>query len=486
MKKTIILAALAALLAPVATAQDARYKLIRQEWTVQPDGTTDYHYRHEVQVLRNRALTAYAYLGETFVVYNPMLEEVTVNEVYTLRADGSRVDMPQNAFIDQLPEGCADCGRYNGLRELAMVHTGMELGCTVVVDYTIHRNYGIVNETLTLAKEAPVDRWEISVDLPDGQTLNVQEIKPEYGVAIATTAEQGTNFLHYAATSVPQNYREPNLPSDELLYTTLHFYNGSHQYLPADDGRALDEARATTDRIMNGRVNLKSIAALRDYVRDDVHLNAIDPIHLGYRRASASETFRSQCGTLADKALLLASMLRSEGVDAWLLDDQVELVAFRLDTLTYTIPVNGRMTATVLGKADEAVTTASVEAVLQPADYTLDTLADGFFCLRRQPMLAPLAPSRTAPLAVAPCNTRRDNTYILPKGMKMVQSKVERTVVKEGLGEASLSIVQKGNKLRVIESLKVEPSVVSANRYAEYRELIAPFMTATELILRAK
>ena len=114
MKKTVLFV-LTIMLCAVVYAQgpDAVYRLLRQEWVVNADGTSDYHYRHEVQILRNRALTAYADKGETFVVYNPDLEELSVNEVYTLRADGSRVDMPQNAFVYQLPSECADCGRFN-------------------------------------------------------------------------------------------------------------------------------------------------------------------------------------------------------------------------------------------------------------------------------------------------------------------------------------------------------------------------------------
>ena len=126
--KKILFAAIAIIFGITATAQqpDAVYKLLRYEWTINDDGSSDYHYRHEVQILRNRALVAYADKGETFVVYNPDLEELTINEVYTIQNDGTRVNMPQNAFVYQLPEECADCGRFNHLRELAMVHTG---GC---------------------------------------------------------------------------------------------------------------------------------------------------------------------------------------------------------------------------------------------------------------------------------------------------------------------------------------------------------------------
>ena len=90
MKKILFIAALLSPFtfnfSPCLSQQpDAIFKLLHYEWTVNTDGTSDYHYRHEVQILRNRTLTAYADLGETFVVYNPDLEELTVNEVYTVR-----------------------------------------------------------------------------------------------------------------------------------------------------------------------------------------------------------------------------------------------------------------------------------------------------------------------------------------------------------------------------------------------------------------
>lgn len=165
MKKIFFIAAIFSFFG-ISQAQqpDAVYKLLRYEWTLNADGSSDYHYRHEVQILRNRSLVAYADKGETFVVYNPDLETVTVNEVYTRRPDGSRVEMPQNAFIYQLPSECADCGRFNHMRELAMVHTGMEIGCVIVVDYTVHRQYNMLYESIPLRRECPVEKLEVVVN----------------------------------------------------------------------------------------------------------------------------------------------------------------------------------------------------------------------------------------------------------------------------------------------------------------------------------
>ena len=98
----------------ISYAQDAVYNLIRRQYTVNTDGSIDIRYRKEIKLLRTRAITAYADKGETFILYNPAIDRLSINESYTLLPNGSRVQTPKNAFIDQLPGGCADCGRYHG------------------------------------------------------------------------------------------------------------------------------------------------------------------------------------------------------------------------------------------------------------------------------------------------------------------------------------------------------------------------------------
>ena len=207
MKKIVFIAAIISIFNfqfSISRAQqpDAVYKLLRYEWTLNADGSSDFHYRHEVQILRNRALVAYADKGETFVVYNPDLEEVTINEVYTRQLDGTRVDMPQNAYIYQLPEECADCGRFNHIRELAMVHTGMELGCVIVVDYTIHRQYNLLFEDIPLQRECPVENMEVVINYPNGMDLKWDIIGNQYlsqgGVNRTTSFTSGTRTLQFS------------------------------------------------------------------------------------------------------------------------------------------------------------------------------------------------------------------------------------------------------------------------------------------------
>lgn len=153
---------------------DAEYNLIRRTYKVNADGSMDIRFRKEIKLLRNRAITAYADKGETFIEYNPAFESLTINECYTQRPDGTKIVTPQNAFVDQLPSSCVDCGRYNGLREMAIVHTALEYNCIVVLDYTLHRKSGVLAERFNTSMDCPVKLYEIIH--PDGHKQVITDI----------------------------------------------------------------------------------------------------------------------------------------------------------------------------------------------------------------------------------------------------------------------------------------------------------------------
>lgn len=493
MKKTLFIAAILSvfgLQSSICDAQDAIYKLLRHEWTVNTDGTSDYHYRREIQILRNRALTAYADKGETFVVFNPDLETVTVNEVYTIQKDGTRVNMPQNAFIYQLPSECADCGRFNHFRELAMVHTGMELGCTIVVDYTIHRQYNLVSRTIDLVMDHPVEKLEVAVRVPDDQELNVKLNNPGV-IAFNPTVEQTEHSYSLSASNVPQNFSDYYMPANELLYPSLHFFNGTPQYQPEFDRNGLAESKSAIGKLINSSDPKKNVVSIRNYVIDNIHLNNIDPAKLGYRHATAAEVWQSGCGTPIDKAVLLAAMLNEWGYNARVIEDEDDEVGVTLDTLEYRLSATYRSPLTLHGEAKDEVT--QVRHNRNHAKYRLDTLQDGFFQLKFAPISESpdidarwLALTRTAPLATPQCDIAVCDEYPLDKDMKLVGDKVSQKLAFDGIGSVEVSVKQSGKKLVVNRKLTIEKSMISPSEYANYRQMIALWQSIDRVLLRKK
>ena len=165
-------------LLPLLSAQDAEYRLIRHTYRVNADGSMDYTFRKELKLLRNRSFAAY---GETYIPYNPAFETLTIKEAYTIRQDGSRVATPDNAFVPHLPARCLNCARFSGIREMVVVHTALEYDAVSVLEYTIHRNSPVLEASIQLQQDCPVQRFEIIVDLPQSQTLDVRYSTPLEG-----------------------------------------------------------------------------------------------------------------------------------------------------------------------------------------------------------------------------------------------------------------------------------------------------------------
>lgn len=473
-----------------AQAQDAVYKQLRYDWTVNADGTSDYHYRHEVKILRNRALTAYADKGETFVTYNPDIEDLTINEVYTIRENGSRVDMPQNAFIYQLPSQCADCGRFNHIRELAMIHTGMEYNCVIVVDYTIHRRYNLLNITLPLVKECPIEHLEVNISMPNDMNLDVQLNNPGL-FPFNPTVNQTANSYSLKASNIAQNYNEAYMPEYNRVYPTLHFYNGTPEFTPAFDQNGLPEAKDAAYAQIQGNNDIDDIATVRNFVIDNIHLNELPAAMLGYTHATAAEVWRSGCGTATDKAVLLAAMLNQLKYNAHVTGENMDEVGVVIDTNEYRLNVRKKTPITIYGEAKDEVTV--VNDSRKHTSYRLDTLEGGFYRLTLEPIKkspkmnpAKLTPSRTAPLASPLCDINVSDEYTLPKGMKMVGSTVNEDLTYNGIGSVKISIKQKGKKLIVERTLKLEKSLITTADYANFRRLIATWQSNDKVLLRNK
>lgn len=503
MKRTAIIIAAAILtILPLphttCQAQDAVYKLLRQEWTVNADGTSDYRYRHEVQILRHRTLTAYADKGETFVTYNPDLEELTVNEVYTIQKDGTRVEMPQNAFIYQLPAECADCGRFNHLRELAMVHTGMEIGCTVVVDYTIHRRYNLLYERIPLWRDYPVEKLEVKVNYPSDMDMHFDIVGNQYLDAdkvtrtmTATKSEDSISpiALHYELTDMPQAPAEPYMPDD--IVPTLRLFNGTPQYVPEFDRNGLAASKPAVGKLINSTNPKVNVVAVRNYVADNIHLNDIEPAHLGYYHATAAEVWQSGCGTAIEKAVLLAAMLNEWGYKARVIGDGSDEVGITIDTLEYRLSATTHSPLTLYGEAKEEVT--KVDATRKRLEVRPDSLADGFFQLKFKNIPeAPgidakrLALTRTTPLVTPQCDINVHDEYVLEKGLKMVGGKVTRKLAFDGIGCVEVTVKQSCKKLVVDRKLKIEKNTIATADYAKYRQLMALWQTTDRVLLKKK
>ena len=464
--KKIILTLITAVFAITAMAQtqpDAEYNLIRRSYKVNNDGSMDIRYRKEIKLLRNRAITAYADKGETFITYNPAFESLTINECYTLMADGTKVTTPQNAFILQLPSECTDCGRLNDIREMAIVHTALEYNCTIVLDYTLHRNSSLLVERFNLNQDCPVKRYEIRY--ADGHT-QIEHNLPQTVNDPYMPARKGYD-VEFQLGEKPVYTTETSLPAANLLLANLKKSN-SKDY----------------------------IVAIRDWVVDYVHLNPVDPARVNYAMTPAHDVFESNCGTAVDKTGLLAALLNEAGFKASIVDESINVFGDRplevevtLEGKTYRLSATQKSPLLTEAEKADAANVASAPIYLErKLDWTPESLSDGYVRitlpnekegLHIDPAL--LTPSRNSDLQASVRPEYYHYTMELPKGATMLGGDVNIEYT-NAVGSINIIIKQKKNRLLITRSLRLRKAVITKSEYPAFRQLMQDWNGHKELI----
>ena len=478
-------------------AQDAEYKLIRRTYKINNDGTIDIGFRKEIKLLRNRAITAYADKGETFILYNPAIDELRINESYTIRKDGTRVQTPANAFIDQLPSQCENCGRYNGIRERVVVHTALEYDCIIVLDYTIHRKASYLDEEIVLSEDCPVKKYEVIFDTPESRgnyDINLSECAGSNKIKVL---KDGHTF-HCVATNLPQNYNDSYLPNAKTLYPVVHLT--FKPYVPdfvCGTGTVDLEAKicSSADYLigeLHDNNPMTYVTNIRDYVIDHIRTTDFPMSLVNYEISSPSETFLSACGTPTDKEWLILALIREAGFKAFKEDGHI-VVTIQEDghNMDYTLSATDKRPPRLKDAAIDEQRTIEIEQTLAwqgkniGGNYTQMTLPTERGSISIDP--ARLTSNRKAPVKVRNCNEKYH--YTIQNAGTMVGKPVSISCTVNGLGSIKISIKQLGNgAIDVVREINIDvpDGIVTQKQYKAFRKMIQDWNQNKRITTNAK
>jgi hypothetical protein len=302
---------------------DAIYLQITKEYTLNPDGSMDYHYIKKLKLQTFRSFNSL--YGETFITYHPDYQTLKVNEAFIIMAGGKKVASPSNAFNEVLPAFAANAPAYNKLREMVITHTGTERNAVINLDYTLHTKKGFYPALMgneVLAETEPVKDLTIKVKIPAGEKLNYvvgySEIKP------VITTEGAFSVYTWNLKDIPAISAEENQVSGYELYPRLLFSTAKSRQeaisgllaQPAFSGELPAEAKAMADSLvtkMPESSKLDGILSLQNMVVNDMRLYPIPMRYNGFKGRSPAETWNSNGGTMLDKTILLYSLIRQSG-----------------------------------------------------------------------------------------------------------------------------------------------------------------------------
>ena len=154
------------------TPCEAIYNYIDESVVRHADGSTDHRVSFSLTLYTHTAMNST--YGQTFVTYNPMFQSLHIDTAYTVRRGGKRIDMPENAVIEVLPSWATKASDFNHLREAVIVHTGLDLGSTIHLTYTLHsrpgfnKNFDFIGE---FDRTSPILSRKLTIQVPKGEKL---------------------------------------------------------------------------------------------------------------------------------------------------------------------------------------------------------------------------------------------------------------------------------------------------------------------------
>ena len=193
----VTLVVLLFMVAPAKAVSEAEFGKLHKTYILHTDGSQEMRVQKELTLFTHTAMNRL--YGESFIVYNPEFQGLKIHESYPRQKDGNIVQTPENAFVEVLPSAAADAPAYNGLKEMVVVHTGLELGATIYLDYSVITRPGYLPE-LDVCEQieelSPIREYVLSVSVPENKPLHyellngkaVPVVKPAGGVKTVTWA----------------------------------------------------------------------------------------------------------------------------------------------------------------------------------------------------------------------------------------------------------------------------------------------------------
>ena len=473
-------------------AYEAVYNKIAESYTINSDGSAEYRYQKEIQL--NTHMSFNNLYGETFIVYNPAYQTLKINECYTKQKDGTIIKAPNNAFNPSLPSFAVDAPAYNNLTEMVVTHTGLELGCTVYLDYTITSKPGFLasQDVYKVMNEmSPIKDYQITITSSQPLTYE-QTIKP------GVEPQKSGNTYTWNFKNIPAR-----LPETTVASTVSPFFFASTQQSNEARVKAITELinKAAGSSVNNYKGNPK-ICCITKYVTTEVG-NSQVPLAYANQVRPAQEVANSAYGTNMEKAALMLSLCKAAKIPAEVVLTfpenvppsilNVQNVFIKTDD-KLTSPVNGSegnlaklcYKSSIWSNGNEMKVKAAPEVVSFKAEknlntdkaglteqanylvYALPTPQEGFDTW----MIRTLNTERKKAIEIPNLlNESCEYAITLPEGAKL-STKPDLQTIGNKVGEVKLQLTQEGNVVKVNRSISLNQEVIPTSDYAQFRALV--------------
>lgn len=520
----IILICWLAACASMAAASEAEYGKLSYQWTLHADGSREFRHYEELTLFTHTAMNST--YGESFIRYNPKFQEVKIHASYTKQKDGTIIQTPDNAFVEVLPAFAANAPAYNHLKELVVVHTGLELGATIYLDYSILTRPGYYPEldlAETIQQTSPVKHCELTLIVPEGKPLAYDLLGNTTSPSVKS--EKGTKRIHWTLHNLPALSREPFQPATGkdkvMLFASTYDTPRSAlaRFAQACEESRNFEAKAFAQYLAEGAAtDQEKLERIANHVCNNIATAPVPARYNGFHYRDADEVLRSAYGTPTEKAILLHAMLNAADIQSRLLltiprcveADACGLQAISGSCLEAIIDGNplylsattsGEQPITWRGDLDRIYTPAGEKVTVTPRPVELKVIksvkadaskAIGGTVICELPVLSEGVDN----WHVATLNSRRTTHFELPsllneqvtytvipeKGMKLLTATGEESLT-QPFGKVTRTLTWKGDTLEVVRTLELNKLQLTPAEYTGLRTLLNHWSDPAQRVL---
>ncbi len=298
--------------------------------TVNPDSSAVTDYFAVVKLFQDRARGTFA---DRKQLYNADAESVVVVKAVTHLPDGTVMPVEEKAMHDLTPMFLSNASIYSNIMQKVVSFPGVAPG--VVLDLHLRKFTSKPEEadeffvwgTQLFRGPEPYGFKELSITLPEN--FNLRYKYQNDGVDYTTSTADGKVTHTWTNEWVPQIIPEPFMPpldfiAPRLIYTNADTWDQVGKWVGEKfyshvktDGEVKKKAEQLTK---GAKTRAESINKLSLYVIKEIRGVGENTLPLGiagYEPNDANEVLENKYGDWRDKSVLLVSLLRSAGIEAF-------------------------------------------------------------------------------------------------------------------------------------------------------------------------
>ena len=265
--------------------------------------------------------------GDPHIGYFADKQDLSVNICRGYMLDGRAIDTQANGLNQITPGALWQYPDYTGFQQLVATHTGLEWGGTSEIKYTISDREKVqewMEGIEYFQSDEPILRKEVTIIHPDNVELKYSFLNGEGN--LKKTVKDGYTTRVWHMENVPGiqhddafRFRMDYTPT--LIFSTCSSWKYGVSYYADMANKAAepsDYIRKAADEALSGCKNPEMVVEkLAKLVRERIRIVNYNWEFFPWYHRDAERTLASCYGNRFDAAILLISLLKSQGIKAW-------------------------------------------------------------------------------------------------------------------------------------------------------------------------